>query len=160
MNTETKIKITGYPTKYAGNFNLCFHDQKKEAVGCGYYYTVTCGAMSHTAFRTKKALKVWLNQTGLKMSKRSWGRSVILTGSYVRNLEMMNTKKFYNTYGHLEPFYALDNGDYTIGFIERLDSGNVLHIQNPNMDRPILDYFKVMTHLETGKPLNQIYDRN
>ena len=54
-----------------GLFNLHFCDQKKPPVGCGYYYIVTHGAMSHTAFRTKKELKTWLRLVGLKIGKRN-----------------------------------------------------------------------------------------
>lgn len=149
----------GYPQTYSDSWNLYIHPKNENPVGCGYYYLVTNGAMSHTAFRTKLALKTWLNITGLKLAgRKSWlNRSVKLSGTYTRNTVMMNAKEFYNTYGHLEPFYALDNGDYSIGFIERKETGNVLHIQNPNTDRPILDYFKVMEHLETGKPVRFIY---
>ena len=115
--------------------------------------------MSHTAFRTKLALKTWLNITGLKLEgRKGWlNRSVALSGTYTRNTEMLDTREFYNKYGHSEPFYALDNGNYSIGFIERREAGNILHIQNCNTDRPILDYFKTSEHLETGKPVRSIY---
>jgi len=143
---------TSYPQTYSQHWNLYFHPHNEKPVGCGYYYIVTNGAMSHTAFRTKIALKRWLNETGLKLGKKGWmGRSISLTGTYTRNCEMLNTKEFFNKYGHLEPFYALDNGRYSIGFIERKESGNVLHIQNVNTDRPELDYQKILTTIETGK---------
>jgi len=138
-------------------YYLYLHPQNLPAVGCGYYYIVSHGAFSHTAFRTKKALKTWLSQTGLKIGKRNNYRSVRLVGDYDRTLCMMNTKEFFNTYGHLEPFYALDNGSYSIGFIDRREDGNILLIQNPNTDRPILDYQKVRKHLETGTPIRFIY---
>jgi hypothetical protein len=144
-------------TKYGDFFILHIADKSKPPIGCGYYYIVTHGAYSHTAFRTKRALKVWLKQTGLKIGKRTYNRCVYLTGNYIRDNEMIDTKEFFNKYGHLEPFYALDNGDYSIGFIEHSPEGNTLHIQNPNTDRPILDYFKVSEHLETGKDMRFIY---
>lgn len=137
-------------------YNLYIHPSSLPAVGCGYYFIITKGAMSHTAFRTKKALNTWLSQTGLKIGKRRNGRSVNLLGDYQRKSVMMDTKTFYNTYGHLEQFYVLDNGNYTIGFIDRSGIENVLYLQNCNMDRPILDYRKVTIHLETGKPLNRV----
>jgi len=146
-------------TSYAinnGSLYLYICDQSKPAVGCGYFFLITTGAMSHTAFRTKKALKTWLKLTGLKIGRRS-GRQIKLIGNYTRNLEMSNMAEFYAKYGKHEPFYALDNGQYSIGFCERKETGNILHIQNPNTDRPVLDYFKVMKHLETGTPLNMIF---
>ena len=31
----------------------------------GYWYTVTCGATAHTAFRTREELDQWLSERGL-----------------------------------------------------------------------------------------------
>ena len=143
--------------KYSGCWSLYIHPKTEKPVGCGYYYVITCGAMSHTAFRTKRALKLWLQNTGSKIGRRSYGKTVSLLGTYYRNTVMMDNRKFYNTFGHLEPFYALDNGDFTVGFIERAETGNILHIQNPNTDRPILDYMKISKHIETGTPARHIY---
>ena len=84
-------------------------------------------------------------------------RNVYLIGNYTRNLVMLDMADFYAKYGKFKPFYALDNGSYSIGFCEIRDCGNILHIQNPNTDRPIIDYFKVSKHLETGIPINRIY---
>lgn len=138
-------------------YHLYLHPSNLPAVGCGYYYIVTKGCTSHTAFRTKKALKTWLNQTGLKIGHRTSYRSVSLVGEYTRTCMMMNQKEFLNSFGHLEPFYVLDNGSYSIGFIDRKPDGNVLYLQNVNTDRPVLDYQKIQSHLETGKAFNQIF---
>lgn len=129
-------------------------DKNPQGVGCGYYYLILSGGSSHTAFRTKTGLKGWLKLTGLKIGKRTWHRSVQLLGGYSRSLEMHNSIDFFNRYGGLEPFPALDNGSYSIGFKENTANGVVLHIQNPNTDRMELDY-KITEGMLNGKSYHQ-----
>jgi hypothetical protein len=139
--------------------NLFIQDQTKKPIGCGYYYIVTNGGTSHTAFRTNKALKYWLKITGLKIGKRShWGGgNVNLTGSYKQVVECLNNNEFFAKHAGKKTYYALCNGSYSIGFIDETPTGNVLYCQNPNTDRFILDYKKVTGHLETGKEVRFIY---
>lgn len=133
---------------------VTFADQTKPAIGCGYFFIVHNGWTSHTAFRTKRALRTWMKECGLKLGKRIHSTCWEIKGQYSRNCEMISHDLFVNKYGKLTPFYALDNGDYTLGFIEPTISGNVLHVQNPNSDRKVYDYFEVMNHLEKGTPVN------
>lgn len=136
------------------NLSLYIQDKKDLPIGCGYYYIIKSKSMSHTAFRTKEAFKTWLKITGIKIGRRYAQRgNVKLVGQYTSVCEMLNTKDFLKKYAHLEPYYALSNGEYTIGFYEQRPEGNILYYQNPNTDRPILDYKKVREHLETGKEL-------
>jgi hypothetical protein len=133
------------------NLHLFIQDSKKEPIGCGYYYIVTCGAMPHTAFRTKRAFKEWLSKTGLRIGKRTgWNRSrsVMLVGEYTEECVMLNNIEFFKEYGHLEPTYNLCNGDYTIGFIDR--QTNTIYSQNPNTDRFIFDHRITESIMETG----------
>lgn len=137
--------------------SLYIHDKNKAPVGCGYYYVVTNASTSHTAFRTKEALKYWLKTTGLKIGKRHWGSAMFLTGSYTSVCEMLNNDEFIAKHAGKKTFYSLCNGSYSIGFIEETPTGNILYCQNPNTDRFIFDYFKVMKHLETGTPIRNVY---
>lgn len=137
MNTQTKTTLYG---QTYSNIHVVVCDNKKPPVGCGYYYLVRSnGSMPHTAFRHKHELKRWMNDRGLKVGKRCWmGPSFNIVGSYFDGSEMMNTKDFFQTYGHLKPIRVLSNGDYVIGFTDM--AGNVYH-QNPNTDRIKLEHY-------------------
>ncbi len=137
---------------------LFIQDKDKEPIGCGYYYIVTNGSGSHTAFRTKKALNVWLKNTAIKIGKRGyWSGVVHLEGQYTSAMEMLNNDEFFAKHAGQKTYFALCNGAYSIGFIEETPNGNVLYHQNPNTDRFILDYNKVTQHLETGKETRFTY---
>jgi hypothetical protein len=130
---------------------LTICDQNKPAIGCGYYYIVTKGAMSHTAFRTKRALKIWLKDSGLTLGKRTWTKtSIILNGEYRRQYSFLGHFEFIKEYGHLESMFVLDNGDWVIGFIEKTEEGRIWHLQNPNAQRVPFDYQAVNHFLEKG----------
>lgn len=140
MNTSnsTTEKKTLFGQTYSNLYVVCC-DQKKPPVGCGYYYLVQSFAcMAHTAFRYKHELKRWMKERGLKVGRRGGFCSFKIEGSYFDGCEMMNTKEFFATYGHLKPIRVLSNGDYVIGFTD--NAGNVYH-QNPNTDRIELEYF-------------------
>lgn len=153
---ECGIEMDGF--KYDHEYNslmLCIVDRKKNSsgIGCGYFYLVTNGGSSHTAFRTRQELRTWLQMTGLKLAKRK-NRCVELEGKYSHSLEMLNTKEFFNKYGKFEPYPILENGAYTIGFAERKASGVTLHIQNSNSDRWEMDYRQTQRRLQ-GMSQNQ-----
>ena len=137
-------------------FNEFYFKYSEKEVGCGYHYLISTPSFSHTAFRTYIEFQKWLEVTGLIFDEEK----EIITGQYTRQTEMTNTDEFYKKYAGMKTFYALDNADYTIGFIENTDNGNILHIQNPNTDRPILNYFKIMVHLETGKEVRNCYHQH
>lgn len=144
-------------TQY-NKLSLFIQDKSKKPIGCGYYYIVTNGATSHTAFRTKTALKYWLKITGIRIGKRQWCKgSVKLTGSYSSVTEMLNNDEFIAKHAGKKTFYSLFNGSYSIGFIEETPTGNILYCQNPNTDRFIFDYAKVTKHLESGTPIRNVY---
>lgn len=58
----------------------------------GYWYTVTCGATAHTAFRTQDELHQWLTERGLALAAvlpatvGEWATTAVL-GSYRSNMD-------------------------------------------------------------------------
>ena len=49
-------------------YDLCVLDAAQHARTCGYWYTITKNATSHTAFRTEEELTAWLKQNRLTLS--------------------------------------------------------------------------------------------
>jgi len=50
-------------------FYLTVLDNEMHGRTCGYWYTITRHAISHTAFRTEEELKVWLKENRLELSE-------------------------------------------------------------------------------------------
>lgn len=112
---------------------------------CGYWYTVTNGAMAHTAFATRAGLDRWLRERNLKLAVELpsehglWGTTRIV-GGYRERSHMIEAE-----------FYAVDpvvitpvlsNGDYTLGLIDEDANGlRTVHHLNPNVrTRLVFDY--------------------
>lgn len=130
--------------KYLGS-NLSIGFAKKDKViGNGYIIVIRQNGSPFTAFRTQLAFETWLGWTGLKYQD---GRFL---GQFEVTMEWLNTKDFFRKYNHFPTYPALNNGSYTPGFIEETEEGNVLHVQNPNMDCIILDGQKTSSLIDGG----------
>jgi hypothetical protein len=102
---------------------------------CGYWYTVTNGAMAHTAFATRAGLNRWLQERGLSLktdlpAQGEWGTTAIV-GTYRKRAYLYDTDKFEEMLSDLEgsPDYrdrrdraiataVLDNANYIDGQID------------------------------------------
>lgn len=131
-------------------YTLSIRDKDKPS-DMGYRYIVTQGGLSHTAFRTKRAFKIWLQYTGLQIGERFGnGNTIRLVGNYSTILEWLDHDDFVDKFGHLKSFIALENGDYVLGFIEPTVNGNLLHIQNTNCVRLPFNYAAVRQYEDYG----------
>lgn len=112
-------------------------DPEQHERTCGYWYTVTNGALAHTAFATRTGLHRWLRERNLKLetelpAHRTWGTTAIV-GSYDERSYLYDADEFYA----LRPVLAtavLSNGDYTLGLITEDAKGvRTVHSLNPNV---------------------------
>jgi hypothetical protein len=110
---------------------------------CGpYWYAVEYRGMAHTAFRKREHFLQWLEQFGLSLDSElgaeGTGDWISISGSY-----RVTAHCSYDALFLLEGKRVrhLDNGDYTLGVLERDDDGVVnLHHLNCNLlDRPVFD---------------------
>lgn len=104
---------------------------------CGYWYTVTVGAMAHTAFATRDGLMRWLTERGLTLkfglpATKTFGSSPVV-GTYHERSYLDDADEF----GLLRPVLAtavMSNGDYTLGLItEDAEGVRTVHSLNPNV---------------------------
>jgi hypothetical protein len=49
------------------HLTVCTEEYHKQT--CNYWYIVTCGAMSHTAFTTEQQLQAWMDKKGLVLAQ-------------------------------------------------------------------------------------------
>lgn len=128
---------------------------------CGYWYTVTSGAMAHTAFATRHGLDRWMRERGLSLERElpaqgEWGTSPIV-GTYRERAYLGDADEFAAMLRGLEgrPDYGdsrarpittavLSNADYTLGLItEGADGVRTVHYLNPNVrDRLVFHYHR------------------
>lgn len=110
---------------------------------CGYWFLVTAGSMSHTAFADRDHLIQWLDDRGLSMSGElelaGTYSTVAVDGSY-RDTSHLSYDKLYSLDG--KRVRVLSNGDYTLGVIAADEDGIMnVHSLNPNLrDRIVFDY--------------------
>ena len=142
---------------YSQSFNSlrwCSLDADQHAKTCGYWYVITDGAMSHTAFRTRESFLSWASRLGLDVESDTVPQAGVfahgkINGTYRRALHIgAHAENSLEYVGGYDEFFALkgpriramDNGDVTVGIITSDDDGfRTLHVLNPNMrDRPIL----------------------
>jgi hypothetical protein len=120
---------------------------------CGYWFTVTNGAMAHTAFATRAGLDRWLAERGLALESElpEAGTSGFarIVGAYREAVHGERRGEDYD----LGPgdFYSLhpvlmtavqSNGDYTLALVteEEEDGIRTVHTLNPNVrTRPVFD---------------------
>ena len=119
------------------NLRLIIHTRKSgKKSGCGYRYLITCGAMSHTAFRTHAGLRRWLDIVGLRIGtrkNREWmPNTVPLEGSYTSN--MMNDGAAFNAIEGQRASWWMSNASYTKCFISNT-LPRIVSFLNPNCNR-------------------------
>jgi hypothetical protein len=113
---------------------------------CGYWFTVTNGAVAHTAFATRAGLDRWMTERGLTLENElpeagTWGTTRVLYGyrsalhgeSLSDDLaDGMGPGDFYS----LQPVMAtaaMSNGAYTLAFITEEDGIRTVHTLNCNV---------------------------
>jgi hypothetical protein len=108
---------------------------------CGYWYTVTCGAMAFTAFRSRRALDMWMRRCnlqfeGLESNLDNAGDSVKIQNGFTHVCHWRST-----TMPAGEPVPVMSNGEYVQG-VRAVEDGYVtIHFPNPNCpDKIVLDY--------------------
>lgn len=109
---------------------------------CGYWYLITTGAQSHTAFETERGLLRYLKERNLKLTQPLTPRGVPshqkLEGRYFR-CTMLDEEEF-SRLAEATPLThhtkVMDNGDYTLGLLVPDKDGVVtVHLLNPNCKR-------------------------
>lgn len=144
-------------TQTHDRLHLCSLTPEQHARTCGYWWTVTAGALAHTAFRTEHALRTWAARVGVTLPELPpqgepghWS----LREVYRTTLHMgLSREQFEQIPG--ERFRALSNGGYTLGIAEPGADGVVtVHVMNPNCkDRPVFDFWESDAVTDTGAPL-------
>lgn len=111
---------------------------------CNYWYLVTNGATSHTAFTTAEALLLWLHERNLSIPRavpetRGTWDAMFIMGQYFTQSHM-NEDEFYALPATHET-KTLCNGRYTLARITEDDGIVTVHTLNPNVKtRPEYDY--------------------
>lgn len=116
---------------------------------CNYWYTVTSGAMAHTAFTTKRGLMRWLDERGLKLDgelpeARGEFATMPVVGEYYEACHGEFSPTEDNPYrmvagdewGAIKPLVItsdLSNGDYTLALITEEGGVRTVHTLNPNV---------------------------
>ena len=127
---------------------------------CRYWYTVTNGAVAHTAFETRAGLDRWLSERGLRLENdlpeagtlaaEGVEGSTRIIGEYHTEMhgefltvdprDIMGPGYFYS----LSPVLAtsaMSNGQYTLALITEEGGVRTVHTLNPNVrDRVIFDH--------------------
>jgi hypothetical protein len=123
------------------NLSLATLDKKGHDKTCGYWYLVTEGARSYTAFPTRTGLMNWLQERGLLLTEElpehgeaSYQR---IAGSHTTMMHG-DIQEFYDLDG--EPTRIVSNGDYTLAIITDDSGHKTVHYLNPNCERPKYDY--------------------
>lgn len=139
-----------YEQNYDNLELIIVKDKARRKQNCGNYkYLVHHRCFSHTAFRSKSAMKNWLKERGLTIGKRySWGHSWKLEGSYTDSIHMLDKpdllKWFIDNKIKLTgKSVTFSNGDYTDSWIEDRNGKRVIHYINPNCKRSVYDYRKM-----------------
>jgi hypothetical protein len=158
QNTTTPARrsanhVQVYSHLYATSLTPGFHEQT-----CGYWFTVTSGAMAHTAFATRAGLDRWLTERGLSLehdipdysdpavipSRDNWREGVTrVTGQYLTMMHGEFSPAEDNPYRMTEGDWppanpvlataAMSNGDYTLALITGEDGVRTVHTLNPNV---------------------------
>jgi hypothetical protein len=129
------------------DMHACHLDERQHARTCGYWYTVTEGAMSHVAFATRAGLDRWMHERGLVFAdpmpanrEDFWTGKII--GHYYRNCELYSQDDWANLPGVLVETWEVNNGDYTEAKITRHPDGSmIVNLVNCNCKwRKVADY--------------------
>lgn len=148
------MRAQSYSSLYVASITAEQHERT-----CGYWFIVTNGSMSHTAFETRAGLDRWMSERGLTLESELAEAG---THSFTRILGE------YRTVSHGEflsddfrdgmgpgDFYALrpiaataemSNGSYTLALITEENGVRTVHHLNPNVrDRVVFDHFPTRT---------------
>lgn len=114
---------------------VCRLTPEQHAQTCGYWYTVTQGAMAHTAFETRAGLDKWMRERGLtldgELSDKEWGWCHI-KGEYRECSHLHDADTFEQIHG--DRTRTLSNSDYVVAILERGSDGIItVHTLNPNV---------------------------
>ncbi len=110
---------------------VCRLSRESRSRTCGYWFVVTSGTTSHTAFRTRRGLDLWLSRLGLELTGPldKAGDQCRIEGEYRRvyipaeTLDRMNGEKI----------RTLHNGDYVDGMIVRCGGETTLYVSHPGV---------------------------
>ncbi len=113
-------------------------DQEQHDRTVGYWYTVRCGALAHTAFRTQEELHQWLSERGLALATvlpAAIGESATSTviGKYRSNMDR-DLDRFNAVVPILETT-VWDNGELVPAKITEEDGIRTVHYMNVNYRR-------------------------
>jgi hypothetical protein len=143
LSMDTMETQSGYTREVTSLWATSLTEEQHEKT-CGYWYTVTSGAMAHTAFATRAGLDRWMWERGLTLDtdlpeQGEFGTSRI-NGTY-RSCSHLDPAEF----EMVRPVLAtaeLSNGDYTLGLVSEDDDGvRTVHYLNPNVKtRLVFDY--------------------
>lgn len=116
---------------------------------CNYWYTVTCGAMAHTAFTTKRGLTRWMDERALRLDgelpeERGEFATMRVIGEYLSSSHGKNSPTEDQPYrmvaddewSTLRPVVItaeMSNGRYTLALITEDDGIRTVHYLNPNV---------------------------
>ena len=125
---------------------LCQIDLEQSKKRLNYWFIVTHGSMSHTAFRTQEALMLWLEERGLKLTEelaeRGEHKPQKIEGKYLSHMHH-DYSEFYGLMGDAEEVRKLSNGSYTLGLITTdADGVKTVNYLAPASYRPTFDYKK------------------
>jgi Flp pilus assembly pilin Flp len=136
---------------------LCCLTGKQHQNTCNYWYAVRDDVIwPHTAFTTREALMLWLNERGLKLTeplpeeRGTWQYQKII-GTYSRNM-IIDRGEFDALQGPTTT--ELSNGDYTSAKITDDQDGNkVINYLNPNVrGRLVYNYDATRNARDAGYP--------
>jgi len=126
------------------NLHAASLDREMHERTCGYWYTVTAGALAHTAFATRAGLDRWLRERNLELhdelpEQGEVGHSRIIgvgewqPGVYRSRSYLYDAAEF-DAVRPVVVTAVMSNGDYTLGLIdEDADGVRTVHYLNPNV---------------------------
>ena len=126
------------------NLHVVRVDREGRSRTCGYWYLVTSNNTSHCAFRTRRALDLWMRERGLSLSgplDEPHAHCSIL-GEYSRVYD--SPEHFATLEG--TPIISLSNGDYGPGLITSSNGHKTEHVEHGN-GRRIYDYRKAQSEI-------------
>ncbi len=113
-------------------------NQEQHDRTAGYWYTVKCGALAHTAFRTQGELSQWLSERGLALADvlpetiGEWAHATVI-GRYRSNMDRDRDR-----FEALVPMLVTtvwDNAELVPAKITEEDGIRTVHYMNVNYRR-------------------------
>lgn len=131
-----------YITRYSNLFFACL-DQESHERTCGYWYTVTAGAVSCTAFRTLPEFFEWLTTYGLSLEVGPGWRSGEAEGGVIAGSFCRASHRDVDAFMAIEPILwipVLDNGRWTLGKVTEENGERTVHFINVNDRRGVFPW--------------------